>query len=90
MSCHTCFVLKLGQRKAAGPVNRHLHGFGHLPELNDSANASTEQDHCAGLIVQQVQEDDQLHKHTSNDVQLAVIAGKSNNDALVASMMLGQ
>jgi len=50
-SMPTCFILKLGQGYASGPVNGDRHCFGDLPELDGCANASAEQNHCAGFIV---------------------------------------
>ena len=63
-SMPTCFILELGQGYASGPVDGDRHCFSDLPELDCTANASAEQDHCAGFIVQQVQENNQL-QHTS-------------------------
>ncbi len=80
-SMPTCFVLKFGQGYASGPVNGDCHGFGDLPELDDTANASAEQDHCASFIVQQVQKDDQL-QHTSNSFQSQNIYFNSETSSL--------
>ena len=57
----TCFVLKSEHGIACRGVKGDIHGLGHLPELYDSADARAEEDHIAGLTVQEIQEDHQLH-----------------------------
>ncbi len=57
-------ISKLELGVSSGPVQADAHGLRQLPEFYDESQARAEKHHIAGVLLHQVQKDDDLH-HSS-------------------------
>ena len=55
-------VLVREHRDDAAPLDIHDHRLGHFPDLDHEADALADQDHPGGVVVEEIEEDDDLHR----------------------------